>query len=432
MLTIPETLPALVVTLTHLPRQWAAEIGRFAPNLRVHIINKGTPYDITKAMSKRATLQALLSGQSTGADVLIINYHKLAGWVDALAGNIKSVIFDEIQELRRTESNKYQAAVAIAKKASYRIGLSATPIYNYGDEVHAVIEALRPGALGTKTEFMHEWCGEMVGQHSVVRDPRALGTYLRSEGIMIRRTRDEVGRELPDLVHSVVEVDSNPEALNAVKGSAVQLAKMILESGPTLEKGERFRAAGELDHILRQATGIAKAPYVAQFVRMIAESGEKIALYGWHHSVYDIWGEMLKDVGITFYTGKESIPQKEESKRRFIEEDSCRVLCMSLRAGAGLDGLQSVCRTVVHGELDWSPGVHEQITGRIYRDGQTQKVISYFMLSDSGSDPIVSDVLGLKRAQATGIVDPTADVLQQRVDVDAVKNMARAYLAQHG
>jgi len=82
--------------------------------------------------------------------------------------------------------------------------------------------------------------------------------------------------------------------------------------------------------------------------------------------------------------------------------------------------------------LDWSPGVHEQSTGRIYRDGQPQKVISYFMLSDSGSDPIVSDVLGLKRAQATGIVDPTADVLQQRVDVDAVKNMARAYLAQHG
>ena len=47
-----------------------------------------------------------------------------------------------------------------------------------------------------------------------------------------------------------------------------------------------------------------------------------------------------------------------------------KVFVMSLRTGAGLDGLQEKCSTIVHEELDWSPGVHEQCRGRYFRDGR--------------------------------------------------------------
>ena len=53
---------------------------------------------------------------------------KLGGWAETLAGVTKSIIYDEIQELRRSESNKYAGAMHISEQASLITGLSATPI----------------------------------------------------------------------------------------------------------------------------------------------------------------------------------------------------------------------------------------------------------------------------------------------------------------
>ena len=165
-LTDPRTLPALIVTLAHLPRQWEAELARFAPQLRVHTLRSGRYYDIEKLMrgGRRKDRTGNLPGMSGFPDVIVTNYHKLAGWADALAGRMQSVIFDEVQELRHGGSEKqrqvpakYLAARHIAEKAAFRTGLSATPIYNFGGEMHSVLEVLRPGALGTRAEFLREW-----------------------------------------------------------------------------------------------------------------------------------------------------------------------------------------------------------------------------------------------------------------------------------
>jgi len=108
--------------------------------------------------------------------------------------------------------------------------------------------------------------------------------------------------------------------------------------------------------------------YVADFVRLLVESGEQVVLYGWHREVYHIWLDRMADLKPALFTGTESTSQKQEAKRRFLAKET-PVLIMSLRAGAGVDGLQHVCKTVVYGELDWSPGVHEQGVGRVFRDG---------------------------------------------------------------
>ncbi len=304
---------------------------------------------------------------------------------------------------------------------------SATPIYNYGAEFFNVIDVLLPGVLGTNDEFVREWCR----QEDSIADPKAFGEYLRREGIMIRRTRVEVGRELPPVtkIPQVVDVDSN--ALERIKGSAVDLAKIILAAQQNY-RGEKFRAAEEFNVLMRQATGIAKAPYVAEFVRLLLESGEKVVLYGWHRECYGIWMEQLKEYRPRLYTGTESPKQKDEAKQAFIYGD-CRLLIISLRAGAGLDGLQSICRTVVFGELDWSPGVHEQCVGRVARDGQQQPVMAYYLISEEGADPIMADVLGVKRGQIEGVRDPHGALIEQ-LDTESgnVKRLAKAYLERHG
>lgn len=138
--------------------------------------------------------------------------------------------------------------------------------------------------------------------------------------------------------------------------------------------------------------------------------------------------DRLSDLKPVMYTGTESPAQKEASKNAFMNGES-KVLLISLRAGAGLDGLQEVGSSVVFGELDWSPGVHEQCIGRVNRDGQTNPVFAYYPLADCGSDPIIADVLGLKQTQIEGVRNPQMELVEKlAVDPDHIKKLAAAYL----
>lgn len=384
MLRDPEALPALVVTLTHLPKQWERELKASLPWLTSHIARSTTPYDVD-------------------ADVLIMNYAKVSGWADHLAGQIRTVIFDEIQELRRAGTLKHGAARRVAREAHWRMGLSATPVYNYGGEIHTIMQCLDEDALGTRQEFIREWGGgnESNG-HVRLKDPAALGTFLRDEGLMLRRTRVDVHRELPDPIRIVHEVDTDPDAIAAVQGDVQALAELIKT---TSSQQERFTAYGEIDWKLRHATGVSKAPYVAEFVRLLLESEDQVVLFGWHHDVYDIWLESLAEFNPVRYTGTESTTQKEKAAAAFLDGTS-RVLIMSLRSGAGLDGLQTRSSVLVFGELDWSPATHDQCIGRLARDGQEATVAAYYLVAEEGSDPVISEVLQLKRQQAEPIRNP--------------------------
>lgn len=423
----PGALPALVVCPAHLPRQWKKMLARFAPTLTTHILKKGTPYDLTPR-KRKAQAELLPTGLP---DVIITSYHKLRGWAETLAGTARLVVFDECQALRSPTTAIYSAAEMVAGGAHRRIGLSATPIYNYGHEFYHVINVLAPDALGNYDEFIREWCTAAYGGKARLSDPTEFGAYLRREGIMLRRTRAEVGRELPECTKIVHEIDADQAALDELKGNAIALAKIVLRHNEQY-KGQKMQAAGELDSIVRQATGIAKAPYVVEFVKLLLDSGEPIVLFGWHRAVYDIWLEGLKDYSPVLYTGTESAAQKENSKDAFLSGRS-KLLIMSLRSGAGLDELQGFCRVAVFGEIDWSPGVHEQCIGRIHRDGADQPCTAYFLLSEHGADPIMADVLGMKREQIEGVRNPDS-ALVERIDTgeNNIRRLAREFLSRRG
>ncbi|HEX7371058.1 MAG TPA: DEAD/DEAH box helicase [Rhodanobacteraceae bacterium] len=419
----PNRLPAVVVCDTQLPQQWAGYLHRFAPELRVHVIRSGTPYPLIKRPRQR--LNDLWPDRLP--DVIIVNYHKLRGWAETLRPLVKFVVFDECQALRHSGTLIHSAAVHLATGAAARMGLSATPIYNYGSEFHHVIDVLTPGALGTYDEFLREWCGD----DQRLKDSKEFGAYLRREGVMLRRTRADVGRELPTLTKVGYEIEADANALAKIKGDAVALARVILANNERF-RGERMQAAGQFDMLMRQATGIAKAPYVADFVRMLVESGEPVVLFGWHREVYSIWMERLADFSPVLYTGTESPVQKQAAKDAFVAGTS-KVLIISLRSGAGLDGLQDACSTVVFGELDWSPGVLEQCIGRVHRDGQGKPVMAYYLLSAEGSDPVVADVLGIKREQIEGVRNPALG-MAERIDTgeNQIRRLAAQYLERHG
>src|SRR3546814_7842625 len=60
------------------------------------------------------------------------------------------------------------------------LGLTATPIYNYGDEMHTVMSYINPDVLGSREEFLREWCTPQGGNWRVT-DPDARSEEHTSE-----------------------------------------------------------------------------------------------------------------------------------------------------------------------------------------------------------------------------------------------------------
>lgn len=399
----PGALPAVVVVQTHLQKQWAKKIAEFT-NLTTHEIKGTKPYDLPKV------------------DVCIFRYSQLLGWIDAFeAMGIKLVAFDEIQELRTgLVSGKGTAAHRLASLASYRLGLSATPIMGYGVEIWNIMQFINETVLGSHDDFMREWCS---GGRAILKDPKALGSFLREEHVFLRRTKADVGQFMPPINRIIETVDYDTKTIEAAEALASALAIKATQGSFEM----RGRAARELDIMMRQVTGVSKAKAVAAIARIIVEGGTPLILVGWHREFWDIVNRELRDLEPVMYTGSESPTQKNNAIGAFTSGKT-DLFFLSLRSGAGIDGLQNRCSTMLIGELDWSPGIHHQLLGRLDREGQKEPVTGIFCVVEEGSDPPMIELLGLKASEATQVVDPSLGVQTAHTDPSKLKKLVERYL----
>lgn len=447
---IPDSLPCAVVCEVHLMEQWADRLRDFS-NLKVHVIRSNTPYKLPSA------------------DVYVFAYSRIEGWVDVVAhgagvtpdvsprrwpeteeqyaerveerrqqvdasssllpdgrvdgGFFRLLVWDEPQSLRNGyATEKGKAAKVFVESIGRVLGLTATPVMNYGIEMYNVMEFIVPGLLGTKDEFIREWC---EGDEKKVSDPDALGAYLREQHALLRRTEDDVGRTQPQpnvLTHYVAYNDRLAEQSEEL---AYTLA-LRSQQGSFMERGSAFR---QLDALTRLSTGLAKAHGVVDYVRILLEADVPVLMSGWHREVYDIFLSELKDWNPLLYTGTETTRVKERSKRAFIAGDS-NLMIISNRSGSGLDGLQARCQDFVCAELDWSPMVLKQLIGRLRRRGQEDVVNAHYMIAKGGSDPLMVETLGLKSSQAHGIMNPFEKPKATTHDKSRMQRLAELVIAR--
>ena len=400
-------LPAIIVVPPHLVRNWEAETARFlrldgkAP--RVHTIKGLKPYDLPDA------------------DVYIIHYLLLRGWKKVLPElGFRAVVFDEMQELRHAGTEKYSAASLLAEKTERVIGLSGTPIYNRGAEIWNVVNILDFHCLGDWESFTREWC-DGYGNH-IVRDPALLGAHLKREGLILRRSKQDVLKELPPKRRLVQEIDSDDRVYRELMKPVIELLGSLRELHPDAK--ERALLEERIQSGERQATGIAKAPFVAAFVRALLDSGEKVLLFAHHHAVMDIYRKELSAYKPAFITGRENADQKERSVTRFMQGDT-NLCVISLRAAAGLNLQRASC--VVFGELDWSPAVHSQAEDRAHRMGQEDSILCYYLVAPQGSDRDMQDALGLKVSQFVQLMGDKAPDFDsvQKAQIAAKRHMEK-------
>lgn len=360
-LSTTNEMPALIVVQPHVILQWVREINNF---LNITSLTDGKKkYAGAVLLDKYFTkaeqgvsvhiIRGLKPYPLPVADVYIIHYLLLRGWKNELPEyGIKSLIFDEIQELRHTLTEKYSAASLLSDAAENVFGLSGTPIYNRGGEIWNVLNIIEYGCLGDYGSFTREWCEGFYGD--TVADPEVLGDYLRKEGLMLRRRKDDVLTELPPKRRVIQEINVDKGLYGELIQPAIETALAIkgLDKKEYFQKGRMTREAID---VTRMATGVAKAKYVVEFTKTLLDAGERCILVGHHHTVIDIYKEGLQEYDPSLITGRETPHRKDEGQLKF-QQAHTNLVIISLRVSTGLNLQRANC--VIFGELDWSPAVH--------------------------------------------------------------------------
>ncbi|HBV97420.1 MAG: helicase SNF2 [Peptococcaceae bacterium BICA1-7] len=401
-----KAFPALIIVPPHLMRNWEKEIKRFVK--LPHLPGKMQSLFDEECESTIHVIKGLKPYNLPAANIYITHYLLLRGWKNELpARGFKAVIFDEIQELRHRQTEKYSAASLVSDSCESVIGLSGTPIYNRGGEIWNVMNIIEYHCLSDWEAFTREWC-HGYGSDTVV-DPGLLGDYLKREGLLLRRTKDQVLKELPPKRRVVQTVDFDTGLYGELIQGAMDKA-MVYDT--IKEFTERGRIKREIENEGRQAIGIAKAAHVATFVKMLLEAGEKVLLFAYHHAVHDIYMEELKEYDPVKITGKETGKQKDEAVEAFMGGKT-PVCIISLRAASGLNLQAANC--VVFGELDWSPAIHSQAEDRPHRIGQEDSVLCYYLVAESGTDEAIQEALGLKVSQFIGLMGDRPETTEDRM-----------------
>ena len=415
--TEKNAFPVLVIAPLVTLNNWQREIVKFLKkkSRNGRLIDNASP-----------TSSIIRNGKSKDLgkfDFYIINYELLNKRKEDLAKlNLKTIICDEVQNLRSKTTKKYSAVKQLAAIDSiqYRIGLSGTPIYNRGSEIWPIVDILRPGMLGSFKEFCEYFCYVNDKGNAIVLENKRKS--LREElkkYVMLRRKKSDVLKELKEKVRYKEFIDSDSDYYLNELNKIWQKHEEELKSAETaFAKSSSHQRAIQSE---RQAAGIAKLPHVINFVKNIMEIEESVVVFCHHRAIHQLLQENLQQFSPSSIIGGQTDNFRQEQIDRF-QNGETKLMIAGLRAGnVGINLTKA--RYVIFAELDWSPAIHRQAEDRLHRIGQKNTVFAYYLIGNGTLDDHVADILVDKAFEIDSVMDEKEESFEN-------KEKARLILAQ--
>ena len=368
--------PVLIVLPTSLVANWTAELGKFAPHLRIAVLHGLDRHE------RRGALGA--------TEIVITTYTVLARDIDIMAQmEWHLVVLDEAQAIKSPESKTFRAVCQL--KTRHKLCLSGTPIENNLEELWAQFAFLMPGLLGDRRGFAKRFRTPIEKKGDEVRRDQLIR---RIRPFILRRTKAEVASDLPPKHTIVRRVSLAPEQRELYETIRVTLYDKLRH-----ELAERNPGQGKivlLDALLklRQVCcdpRLVKLPaarsvemsskldeLMEMMVEMIAE-GRRILLFSQFTSMLDLIKEAVAKVNIDFVELRGDTADRATPVRRF-EALEVPLFLISLKAGGRGLNLTSA-DTVIHYDPWWNPAAEDQASDRAHRIGQTKSVFVYKLIA---------------------------------------------------
>ncbi|MEK0319069.1 MAG: DEAD/DEAH box helicase [Nitrosopumilus sp.] len=394
-----QAFPALVIAPLVTLNNWQREIEKFMKrkSRNGRLVENEVP---TSTIIRRGKIEEL--GKF---DFYIINYDLLFKRLNDLSQlDIRTIVCDEVQNLRSKTTKKYDAVKKLTALPSikYRIGLSGTPIYNRGSEIWPIVDILRPGLLGNFNEFCEYFCYvNEQGKAIVLKSKRESLRNQLQKHVMLRRRKTDVLKELKDKVRykEVIDADTN-YYFNELDRIWKKLEEEQKDAESAFDKSSSYQRAIQSE---RQAAGIAKLPHVINFVTNIMEIEESVVVFCHHRSIHNLLHQNLSDFSPVSIIGGQSDKVRQEQIDKFQNGES-KLMIAGLRAGNVGINLHRA-KYVIFAELDWSPAIHRQAEDRLHRIGQKNTVFAYYLIGNGTLDNHVANVLVDKSYEIDSIMD---------------------------
>jgi hypothetical protein len=395
-------MPSLVVAPKSLMFNWREEAARFTPALRV-LEHTGTARD-----------SSLFAGQ----DLVLTTYGTLVRDAAQLSEvQFDYVVLDEAQAIKNASTASAKAVRLL--RGNHRLALSGTPIENHLGELWSLFEFLNPGMLGeAKVLKMAGGLARNPGEES-----RALlGHALRP--FILRRTKQQVARELPEKTEQTVLCELEPEQrkqydelrqhyrdtlLHRIEKEGLGKSKMHV-----LEALLRLRQAachpGLIDSKLAGQASAKIDTLLAQ-LEEIREEGHKALVFSQFTSLLAIVREHLDAAGVRYEYLDGSTRDRQARVDAFQNDDSCGLFLISLKAG-GLGLNLTAAEYVFLLDPWWNPAVEAQAVDRAHRIGQTKPVFAYRLIAKDTVEEKVLELQKSKRALAEAIIGEDNSVIR--------------------
>ncbi|MDR1971507.1 MAG: DEAD/DEAH box helicase [Treponema sp.] len=392
----------LVVCPATLKAQWKQEIEKFTGEKA--LILSGPPAEREKQYRSPDYFFFMVNYETVLRDSQAIN-----------RAEFDFLILDEAQKIKNYETKTASAVKRL--KAKHTLVITGTPIENRLIDIYSILNAIDPHYLGPLWEFSYQHClfdPDKPNKINGYYDLQNLNALLA--GILIRREKQGVLSQLPDVQQKDVPVNLSPlqQEYHAsyMKGIAQIIKKKFL-TPYDLQKLNLLLSSARMvcdsTYLVDEAT--RDSPKLLELEDILFEKLDiknrprKIIIFSEWIKTHRLIGEMLrkKGVGFTELNGRIPVKQRGALIRQFEQNPDCKVFLSTEAGGAGLN-LQAA-DILVNFELPWNPAKKNQRIGRIDRLGQkSNKLLIYNLISRNSIEQHIAAGLLVKQTLFEGVL----------------------------
>jgi SNF2 family DNA or RNA helicase len=275
------------------------------------------------------------------------------------------------------------------------------------------------GHLGPAYRFYHRY--RIVGEDGRVLGYKNLNQLRKTlQPILLRRTRDDVMRQLPERSNEYIRITPTAEQRDLHDEAMRQVGRIVKKSYFTEMDLLRLRQQLAIARMSANSTFLVekKEPEYSTkldrltelFEQFFAERDRKIVLFSEWTKMLDRVEKRLRGFSAQYVRLDGDVPQKKRAVivDQFQSDAACRLILMS---NAGTTGLNlQAANTVVNVDLPWNPAVLEQRIGRAHRMGQTRPVQVYLLISEGTIEEKMLGTLSSKQDLAMAALDVNSTV----------------------
>jgi SNF2 family DNA or RNA helicase len=376
----------LIVVPTSLLFNWQEEISKFAPSIKVWLHYGAERQKSTTHMSDY--------------EVILTSYGMLLSDIKFLKTfQFNYVFLDESQTIKNPNSERYKSARLLQSRN--RIVLTGTPIENNTFDLYSQLSFACPGLLGSKQYFKDIYA---IPIDKFEFSKRAMELQQKIKPFILRRTKKQVAKELPEKTETVIYCEMNAEQRKIYDAYEKELREFIAANDEDdLNKNSMHVLTGLTR--LRQICNspiLLKEGYSGEYAvkieilmeQILGKSKDhKILVFSQFVGMLDLIKTELERRKISFEYLTGQTKDRGQKVHNFQNNEDVRVFLISLKAGGvGLNLTQADYIYLV--DPWWNPAAENQAIDRSYRIGQTKNVIAVRMIC---SNTVEEKILSLQK-----------------------------------